>query len=359
MGKRVSLANIARSTGFNVSTVSKALRNQGTFPVATREKIQEAARKLGYHPHPLLASLASKHFGPEDGNGVPLAYIHADVANPWENSYPEMIIKGAREHGRRLGYRLELFHVDDFKDGKAATRILFSRGVQGILLPRQFQPSMLPGMDWNRFSVVGWGESLPTFPDFVQPALSRATIDHSALVLDAWDEVWKRGYRRIGFGLLNRSMPARVDQLRLGAIHICAQRVPARFRIPFFGPDQGYGGPPPDPRELAAWIRRYRPDAVIGFSYFLWALRDQGFLIPKEIGFASLDKAMNSEILRTTDDGDAGMKDMRMECLLAAVELLDHQIRHHQFGLPRESRTITVNSQWIDGKTLPDKTRSK
>jgi DNA-binding LacI/PurR family transcriptional regulator len=360
MEKRVSLADVARATGVTVPTVSRALRDLGTIPSATRRRIKKVAHTLGYRPNPLLAALASKHFSSQVG-GTPLAFIHVPQKDSIQEGIAQSNIKAASEYAIRLGYRLEVFRIDDFKSGAQATRILFSRGVQGIVLPQHFEAGMLPGMDWPRFSIVGLGEKRMKTSDAPQLALARAAVDHFEVVLRTWDETLKRGYRRIGFVIFKLSPDSMDDRLRWGAILTCLQDLPPRSRLPvfFLGPNFLQGR---DSDELGSWVCRYRPDAVIGFNDGIRSLLlDKGFRIPQEIGFAALHKELGSPFVPdwVGKGPEAGMKEMRFESILAALELLDQQIRHHQLGLPRQPRILMIPSEWIEGETLPPKPSSK
>jgi LacI family transcriptional regulator len=349
MEKRVSLADISRDTGFSISAVSMALRKHVKIPVATRQLIEESARKLAYRPNPLIAALATRHFSSERTGKTPLAYIHVPSADLGDMAAPARI-KVQEEYGRKLGYWLETFDVTSFKDGAQATRILFSRGFQGIILQRHFQLNLLPGMDWNRFCVVEWGESSADPVATTEQLPYRATVDHFNSIVRTWDEAWKRGYKRIGFGFLPLSEKEPEDDLRWGAAQSCLRRVPRRFRIP---PLILHRIDWKDSRIVADWARRHRLDAVIGFNtFFLWALKTEGFRIPDEIGFATLHSVPSAEGAEY-DFGEAGMKDMRLEIMLVALDVMDQMVRHHQYGLFKEPRTVMIQSKWIEGVTLP------
>jgi DNA-binding LacI/PurR family transcriptional regulator len=172
MGKRVSLVDIARATGFAISTVSMALRNDASIPAATRKRIDTASRELGYYPNPLLAALASKQFSSKQMGGTPIALIRRPEKSQDDEILIQKIIEAQKDHARKFGYRLEAFRTDGFTDGKQATRVLFSRGFQGILLDTHFRLDLLPGMDWSRFSVVGWGGSTAKSYDSSPPLIS-------------------------------------------------------------------------------------------------------------------------------------------------------------------------------------------
>jgi LacI family transcriptional regulator len=346
-----SLADIARSTGFAISTVSRALRNSAEIPVSTQRIIKDAARRLNYRPNPLLASLARTRFATREADGIPLAYIHLPVGSE-DEPLVRSIIKANQDYGRRLGYRIEPFLVSDFKDGVQATRVLYSRGFQGIILPALFRLDTLPGMDWNLFSVAGWGEIIADASHPFSSLVNHATVDHFRTVLYAWNEVKKRGYERIGFVLLNVSTID--DQLRWGAVQTCLREVSAKNRIPHFFIEWESGRY--NTAELAAWIRRHRPEAIIGFNGLIrWALEFEGFRIPEDMPFASLNKDTNYDLLQMADNSDSGMKHMRLEAMFAAIDLLDQQIRHREFGLLPTSRIQVIQSHWIDGDSLPDR----
>jgi hypothetical protein len=49
------------------------------------------------------------------------------------------------------------------------------------------------------------------------------------------------------------------------------------------------------------------------------------------------------------------MREMVVDKIHAAIELLDQQIRHHHSGLDPRSRTQMIHSEWVEGTTLPPK----
>lgn len=53
----VSLKDIASETGVSVSTVSRVIKEKGEIAAETRERVMEAARKLGYHSNKLIEGM--------------------------------------------------------------------------------------------------------------------------------------------------------------------------------------------------------------------------------------------------------------------------------------------------------------
>lgn len=58
-GSRVTIHDLARAAGVSVSTVSKALNDNGRMAVATREKIKRIAGEIGFRPNALARGLLS------------------------------------------------------------------------------------------------------------------------------------------------------------------------------------------------------------------------------------------------------------------------------------------------------------
>ncbi len=55
----LTLADVAREARVGESTASRVLRNQGSYAAETRERVQEAAARLGYVPNRIAGTLAS------------------------------------------------------------------------------------------------------------------------------------------------------------------------------------------------------------------------------------------------------------------------------------------------------------
>ncbi len=56
----LTLRDVSEASGVSEMTVSRVLRNKGDVSEATRQKVQEAARKLGYVPNKIAGALASQ-----------------------------------------------------------------------------------------------------------------------------------------------------------------------------------------------------------------------------------------------------------------------------------------------------------
>ena len=59
----MSIAALAESLSLSTSTVSRALNGYADVSVKTRLRVEEAARQIGYQPHPLAHRLATGRTG--------------------------------------------------------------------------------------------------------------------------------------------------------------------------------------------------------------------------------------------------------------------------------------------------------
>lgn len=93
---RASIKDIARATGYSITTVSLVLNNKGDkISAEATAKILETARTLHYRPNQLAVSLVkqrSKTFG----------LIVPDISNGYFSSLATGIERGCREYGRML-----------------------------------------------------------------------------------------------------------------------------------------------------------------------------------------------------------------------------------------------------------------
>jgi LacI family gluconate utilization system Gnt-I transcriptional repressor len=58
--RTLTLRDVSEASGVSEMTVSRVLRNRGDVSAATRERVQEAARRLGYVPNKIAGALASQ-----------------------------------------------------------------------------------------------------------------------------------------------------------------------------------------------------------------------------------------------------------------------------------------------------------
>lgn len=336
MPRKLTITDIARHLGIGRSTVQRALSNDPHCRTETREKVLRTAKRLGYRPDPVFAALGSRQTRRSSDAGTPIAYL---VGRSGGVGIHDLLTGRARE----LGYTIHRIDLTTWESPGRLWPILHSRGYAGVLagvLTGRLRELML---DNDRFPLVcvGRGEVDPPF-NTVRPAILSS-------VQQAWERMWELGYRRIGAAILSHDPVLADDFSRLAAVTGCqAQAKRPEAAIPPLR--EPIGG---DMNAVVGWVRRHRPDAVLGFHTGLChLLRSAGIRIPEDLGFACLhnDRAgLESKKPREI----AGMTQNFPAIARGAVNLLDQMIRHGECGVPASPVTITVQSLWSEGRSLP------
>jgi len=121
----VSIQDIAQHLGIAVSTVSKALNNYSDVSDATRQRVQEAAREMGYHPSAAAQSLRKQR---TNKIGLVVNYPIGFIGE-----YLSRLMVGAALGAEKQGYHVVLYSPVDDQFGQL-TRICRAREVDGLLL---------------------------------------------------------------------------------------------------------------------------------------------------------------------------------------------------------------------------------
>ncbi|SFL49281.1 LacI family DNA-binding transcriptional regulator [Geodermatophilus ruber] len=115
---------VARAAGVSQSTVSRALRGDPRVREATRRRVDQAARRLGYVPNSLASGLVSRSTGT-------VAVIVSDLTNPF---FPSLLTP-VHDELQLLGYRVVLLtERTDLPTGQETLRRLLDRSVDGVLV---------------------------------------------------------------------------------------------------------------------------------------------------------------------------------------------------------------------------------
>ena len=119
------IEDVAREAGVSTATVSRALRGMPNVSEATRVRVEEAARRLGYRPSPSAAALAT-------GRTRTIGLL-----TPWINRwYFSNVIEGAERRLRAAGYDALLYSFAVSEQGRTP-RVdpeVLRRRVDGILV---------------------------------------------------------------------------------------------------------------------------------------------------------------------------------------------------------------------------------
>jgi LacI family transcriptional regulator len=339
MPRRVSIRDIAQEVGLHHTTVGLALRDSPRLKKATREKIRAVAAKLGYRRDPMLSALISYR------NSKRPAAFHAVIA--WINNWPQReallsnpiyrsYFEGASARAAEVGYSLQEFwlHEKEMTPAKLQ-RILHARNIGGLLIAPQPEARKPLGLDFQNFSAVAFGYSM-------QPhALHLVTNHHSQTIDLVIEKLMELGYRRPGYCIMP-SGDVGGNYIWISRLHYLYTLFPELVEIPRLTSLEK--------RDVLKWIRKHKPDVLIGFNNLLPEVEELGLEVPKKLGFVSL--AVDS-----TDARASGASQNDFLIGKIAMDVLVGMIQRGERGLPKVPVRTLVDSTWVPGQTLVAKAR--
>jgi LacI family transcriptional regulator len=120
----IKLEDIAKETGFSISTVSRVLSNS-SYPVSEpiREKVLQVAQQMSYEPN-----IAARSLRTDRTNTIGI--IVDDLLSP----FTPPIVRGIQDYLNESGFLSLIANSDwDPKQEQAAIKTLLSRPVDGII----------------------------------------------------------------------------------------------------------------------------------------------------------------------------------------------------------------------------------
>lgn len=328
---RTTVRDIAQATGVHYSTVSMALRNSPRLRAETRKKIQKAAKALGYVPDPMLSALNAYR----RANTTPK--FQAVIA--WINNWPERdklrdvfgsYYEGARKRAHQAGYLLEEFWMHSpGMTPERLYRILKARNIQALLIAPQPHPHMNPQINFADYSAVAFGYSM-------EPSVLHVVTNHHFYsVILALTHLSQLGYRRIGL-YIGEEWDDKSGNACLGATLFFQHKHPEVTC--YFSKGESF-------TTLGKWLAKIKPDVVVSFDSLEHGIRELGYSIPRDIGFASLDRRPENKHLSGIDQNGfmIGQK---------AVDVLIGMIHRGERGVPAVPFRTLLESTWAPGTTL-------
>ncbi len=343
MSTGVTMKSIAAQAGVTQATVSMSLANNPRIPAATRLRIQEIAKRLGYQPNPYVSTLMRlRRQGKPLKDKPALALVCAQrTADGWRNHQSltiRQMREGALERATMRGYRAQEFWLHrDKMSNERFSEMLHARGIQGLVISPLAEGDLPPTLRWEYFASVSISVPLP--------ALTITTVcnDHYFSSLLAVRECYKRGYRRPGLAL--RQVHRHRFQGRWQAGYLVAGEMMADLELvePVFVDDWDEAALP----QLERWLKREKPDVIInlGGGPLHSMLVRAGWRIPDDIGFAWL------ACPRLGDPLSGVWQNGRLTGAMA-VDALISMVERNERGMPEQATTIMLEGQWNEGRTL-------
>jgi LacI family transcriptional regulator len=321
----ITISDIARQLNLSVGTVSKALNGYPDISDATRERVQEAVRELGYQPSATARNLRRQR---TEKIGVVVNYPVTIV-----NDFLSELIPGAALAAELANYNLILY-TRAAHDLEQISRICRAREVDGLLLlwPAQLTETVTL-MEAEQMPYVVLPRRVP------HPGVSYIAADHFSGGRMLTDHLLGLGHRRIGFTARPELYESNLDRLAgyLSALTNAGVEFDERLVLETDGNDPQNGK-----EALLTFLAMERPPtAMLCFTdpmamQVLAAAHELGMRIPDDLAIAGHDGILTSGLtvppLTTVRQPIPEMGRLAVECLLAHIA--DHTLPPAQHMLP-------------------------
>lgn len=181
-----SLKDIAKKCGVSVATVSKALNDQKDIGAETKERIREAADKMGYFPNAAARALKT-HKSYNIG-----VLFKDDAGSGLTHEYFSGVLNGFKEETEKRGY--DISFINNRFEKREMSYIEHCRC-------RNFEGVVIVCADWNDPDVAELLNS--TIPkvtvDFVHQSCSAVSSNNHKGIEDLMRYIYKKGHRRIAY----------------------------------------------------------------------------------------------------------------------------------------------------------------
>ncbi len=342
--RRPTLKDVARETGYHITTISLALRGHASIPADTRQRIETVAARLGYQRNPVFHALSRfRQQGCVRAPSPRIAYLENFGAGSGRHrSAPlQAILEGARRQAELLGYQLEPLAVgEDDHDSHSLTQYLREQQISGLVIG-----VFLPGfaelaLNWDDYAVA------KIHSRHTQPEATTVGNDQLREVRLAFRRLTALGYRRIGLAV------GRSDEDACGHRHTAGylmeeaalppeRRVPPLL-FPYNSDTVSLSG------MIARWVRRHQVDAVMcNWATVRDMMEGEGLQVPTEVACACLC------LCEPASTGLAGIRP-NLELLgERAVSIVVAQLKTTERGVPECASSLYVQSTWEDGASAP------
>jgi LacI family transcriptional regulator len=325
-----TLRQIAAAAGVSSMTVSRALGHRREIAAATRDRIREIARRLGYRPDPEVAKLMHHLRGRRRQRFQSIICGLTTRVNSDHENYFNALAAGAEAQARSRGYGLMVQRIDPAPARwSGVDRMLRSRGVEGLLLLPQRLPIDLGRLlDWSAYSAVSTSHSA------TGPAVHRVTPHHFANTLLLCRTLAAQGCKRIGM-VISAQHDVRSEHGFTAAATWHGLREAPRA-VPPLVHTETLAEP------LRAWFAREKPDAIIANE--LDAARDYARVLQLKLG-GPVRFAVTS--LPPNDTSPIGGIDERPAAIgAAAIDLLAGLIERRIRGTPDLATSTLLEGIW-------------
>ncbi len=266
--KKTTLADIAKRVKISKSAVSLALRGSSMVSESTREKVEKAARDMGYIRNELVSSMmSSMKRKAYDSFAESIALINGNRDEHALKNHPTLpkYYRGIREEARRLGYSINEFWLHDPRlNASILAKTFRSRGIRGGVIIGHSSGNVFPAeyeSIWRDFYFISIG--IKTY----NPTLEMVSADHYAITYQAVKKAVEFGFKRPGL-VISLHIDELVDGRFVAGFMRAQMNLPFSNRVrPFTDSDTcaDYA------KKLYGWVDKAKPDVIL---YLLDSVRE-------------------------------------------------------------------------------------
>ena len=122
--REVTIYDIAKKLNLSASTISRGLRNHPAIKQATIERIQDAAKSMGYQQNPFASNLRKNR-----------SYTIGVILPRFESTFMAAVVSGIEHVISSKGYNLVLSQsIDSVKMEEKNVKTMFNSRVEGLLI---------------------------------------------------------------------------------------------------------------------------------------------------------------------------------------------------------------------------------
>lgn len=329
--KKITLADIAKKTGFSVNTISHALKDKPDISEKTKKYINDTAASMGYIPNISAGVLRG-------GKTMSVAIIVSDSSSP----YFAVIIKEMELYLQKCGYTAFVMNTESDADlEKKAIISALSKNVDGIIIyPTEHSKENLKFIENNSLPYISFSRRVSG------KNTSFVVTDEKNTGLITAKHLIELGHRKILF-LSGNSFTNEAEE-RLSGIrkaftesstpesNLYAEKVDSENDI------------------KKALSKNYGYSAVICFDDILamnvcYYLQEEGKAVPEEIsvtGFGNLFTQYKTSPLLTT--ADFSKSEMAINTVSSLLDIINEKI---------PSAKIVLSTELIYGETSQEVSR--
>jgi LacI family transcriptional regulator len=342
--RRPTLKDVAKETGYHITTISLALRGHASIPVETRERIEAVAKRIGYQRNPVFHALSRfRQQGRVRAPAPRIAYLenHSVGTDGPRQPHLQVMYEGARRQAELLGYQLECLAVgEDGHDTRSLSHHLRDSDITGIVIGA-FQPGFAEiALNWDDYAVA------KIHSRHTEPNVTVIANDQLREVRMALRHLTNLGYQRIGLAVSRADEDASGHRHTAGYLMEIAS-IPADRQVPplifqYNPTHEALGG------MIARWVRRHKVDAVLCNWISVREIIEQaGLRVPEQVACACLC------LCEPVPSNLAGVRPHLHLVGERAVSIVVTQLKSGQLGPPEIPSSIYVQSTWQDGPSAP------